>query len=122
MASLLSKAKKTTSKRISEIRPGTYDSIVTAVGTPTGYKDGEAFMITYNLKGGKTSSKYTKTEIYFNDDRNPRTRGFVEYLKKSDPTIENWADLVGMKEKLTLQYEVNGKKYLNIVEREFIGR
>lgn len=98
--------------------PGDYTSTVKSVDWADGYVKGKAIKISYHLTS-KSGSEFEFSEIFWVHGGN-RSRDFDKYL--NDNRIDNIADFVGCKEKLTLMNDVrNGKVYLNIVDREFIA-
>lgn len=104
--------------RKAKLSPGDYTSIVKSVDWAEGYVKGKAIKVTYILTS-ESGSEFEFSEIFWVHGGN-RSRDFDKYL--NDNRIDNIADFVGCKEKLTLMNDVrNGKVYLNIVDREFIA-
>lgn len=104
-----------------KLKPGSYTSEIIEVKEKPGYVKGQAFVIVYRLTDDN-GNEYEKTETFINDFAVPRTKAFVDYVEDSVHELEVVEDLVGLKEKVSLEYEViTGKTYLNITERSVIN-
>jgi len=114
---------KKKSKRKSTVPAGAYNSVVTGVRDAEGYSKGQAIVITYEFKKDSGEGKvYTFEELFLNDLENPRTEAFDNYLGKNGVVLNGFGDLVGLKEKLTLEKQVrSGRSFMNIVSREFVA-
>ena len=103
-----------------KLRPGGYVSDIVSVEEKPDYVKGQAYILTYKLTD-LAGNTYTKTETFINDFKNPRTKEFIDYLEDAGYAIDNVEDLVGIKENVTLEYEVvYGSTYLNITQREVV--
>lgn len=101
-----------------KLRPGRYTAEIVSVEEKPDYVKGQAYILTYKLTD-LAGNTYTKTETFINDFKNLRTKEFIEYLEDAGYVIDSVEDLVGIKENVTLQYEVvNGGTFLNITQRE----
>ena len=104
--------------RKAKLSPSDYTSIVKSVDWAEGYVKGKAIKVTYILTS-ESGSAFEHSEVFWVRGSS-RSVDFDKYL--NDNGIDNIADFVGCKEKLTLMNDVrNGKVYLNIVDREFIA-
>lgn len=103
------------------VRPGEYDAVLIDIKPNPKFKEGHAFIFTYDLTDLKTGQKYQKSETIINSLENPRLDAILRNLEDNAVTIENVEDLIGLHEHLDLRYEVVGTKpYCNIVSRKFI--
>jgi len=105
-----------------KVVPGTYDSVVVEINPAPGWTAGKAYEFTYRLK--TNSGEAEKKEVFVNSLKNPRTAWFVDTYLKEENGVEilSLDELLGLKERLTYAYdEINGVKFLNISNREFIG-
>lgn len=110
-------------KKPKRLSPGKYDSKIVKVEDAPGWVPGSAFVVHYELTDPKSGIMYAKTELYLSKLTNPRTKRLVDYLESKGEFIEETEDLVGIVESVTLAWEdVDDHVYLNIVDREYIGR
>ena len=122
MAYPLAYAKKSVnSTPNTSVRPGDYDAVLIDIKQNPKFKEGHAFIFTYDLTDLKTGDKYQKTETLINSFENPRIEAILHNLEDNAIEIENVEDLLGLHEHLSIRYEVVGtRSYCNIVGREFI--
>ncbi|MBO5248017.1 MAG: hypothetical protein J6J61_08110 [Muribaculaceae bacterium] len=108
-------------KKSPSLTEGIYLSTITSVIEDTP-EEGK-FTIHYKLTD-ENGKNYQKREIFLNSTDSRRYVALIDYLEHSlGHPVEDTAQLVGIKEKLTLAYgkETRGVQYLNITHREFIG-
>lgn len=102
------------------VRPGKYDSDLKEVKDNPDYETGVAVDIFYELtKDGKS---YPFKETFIIGYYNERTEKFDQYLCDNGVDTSDLANLVGVKEKVTLKKvpTSSGAIFVNIVEREFM--
>lgn len=100
------------------LTPGKYISTVLNVYDHPEYVSGSAVKINYELKD-EAGNLFNFEEVYITIGNNTRTKTFCDYLREYG--IEEWADLVGCMERVTLLKNPGKyKTFLKIAEREFI--
>ena len=104
----------------STIKPGEYDSVIDRVEDNTDYEAGVAINIYYSLS--KDGKSYSHKETFIVGYYNERTEAFDKYLRDNGVDTSDSANLVGIKEKLTLKKvpTSSGAIFVNIVKREFV--
>ena len=106
--------------RRTHVIPGVYNAKVVEVRPAQGYPLGDAFKVTYRLSNGNVSMEYN--EVFLTDTRNPRTAEFDAYLTNNNVIFNDWTQLKGLEEKLTLgKQSRNGRAYVNVTGREFVS-
>lgn len=104
----------------STLKPGEYDSVIDRVEDNTDYETGVAVNIHYRLSRDGVSYSHKETFIigYYNE----RTEKFDQYLCDNGVDTSDLANLVGIKEKLTLKKvpTPSGAIFVNITGREFL--
>lgn len=98
-----------------KLKPGKYNSEVVACEPTPGYKEDQSVDVSYRLTDSN-GVQYPYTETFWTpDDYLPRrTKEFDEYCIEAGFD----GDIVGLKETVTLGYEViKGKRHLNVTHR-----
>lgn len=102
--------------------PGTYYAEIIKEELPDGYAEDAAVKLTYALRNEPDGEIVaTKSEIM--PFTSPRWDALIEELENGGLVIDDTEQLIGVREKQTYKKVAadNGRCYLNIVEREFIG-
>ena len=109
---IASAAKKT------RLCPGVYDSVVISVDYAADYVSEQAIEIHYELTA-PDGSVYPFAELFYNDNRIPRTEKFFHHLEENGFSLASLEAFVGTKEKLILKKSIRGP-FLTIEHREVV--
>lgn len=104
-----------------KLAPGTFLSTLIEVNEAPGWAPGKAVELVFQVEVSEGKFVEKKSTMVCST-KNPRTKEFVTYLKKSNVTFKYFEELIGLQEMLTFMYDdVNGHRYLNILSREFVS-
>lgn len=109
-------SKKTTVTK--KAQPGVYNSKIDKIVATPDYPIEVSFDIYYKLTDRETGEGYDFKERYVNSDENPRTAEFIDVLEGYGIEVNDFENLIGVEEVVTLDWEiVGGNPYVNIVDR-----
>ena len=101
--------------------PGSYKSKLVRVEPATGWVPGAGYELIFEVKVAEDKNVERKT-VFSSNVMNTRTKKFIDYLAENGILFDDFEDLIGLQETLYFAYEdVNGRKFLNVYKREFIG-
>lgn len=102
--------------------PGEYISIVTKVYYPDEYANNGAVKFEYILEDNESHKKYSFKETFLILDNYERFDKFYNYIDSLDFDVNDFTDLIGLREKVILKYENRGSGiFTNIVQREYLS-
>lgn len=108
--------KKTTVTK--KTQPGVYDSRIDKIMATPRYPIEVSFDVWYKLTSRETGEVFDFKERYINSDENPRTATFIDVLEGYGIEVNDFENLIGVEEVVTLDWEiVGGNPYVNIVDR-----
>ena len=108
-------------KDVVKLAPGSYESKLIRVKPAKGWVPGTAYELIFKIKV-EEEKFLEKPTVFQNSTDNKRTREFIEYLEDNGVVIKDFEELLGLCEILDFAYEdVNGKKFLNVYHRNFVG-
>ena len=115
----LSISKAVAAPKKNKLAPGTYESVVISVAYATAYVEGKAIEIRYELTAAD-GSVYPYKEVFFNNEMNPRSAEFFEYLEDIGIPLDELEAFVGTHEKLVVKKSTRGP-FMTIEHRELIS-
>lgn len=109
--------RKKTGKKVASVKPGTYSAKIVYADYDDDYVAESAFVIKYELTA-EDGTTLPYSEVFFSDERNPRTQEFYDYLE--DHQIYTFDDLIGKEEILVIKKTTAGRGLVTIESRQFV--
>ena len=120
MGYIPNKTRKVTGSKKVNLLPGKYKSVITDVYAAEDFAPGEAFVVKYQFTVGDNAIVYKET--FIDSLREDRTVDFLSYLDNCGYDTSDLSTIIGMREELTLlKQKRNGKIFLNICGRNYLG-
>jgi len=102
--------------------PGECISVLTKAFYPDRYADRSGVEFEYQLKSIDNNKIYRFKETFVIIGNYDRFEKFYDYIDALDFEVEDFTDLVGLREKVQLKYEYKATgMFTNIVKREYIS-